>query len=90
MYEYESDYWGFNTASGKHCCNCLEAKYYRDDIIAGFNTASGKHCCNLTRNNSGQLSESAGFNTASGKHCCNYHENRKRYCTSNKFQYRKR
>ena len=75
MYEYESDYWGFNTASGKHCCNCLEAKYYRDDIIAGFNTASGKHCCN-SKNYSHDEYMDCRFNTASGKHCCNqpYHQ----------------
>ena len=38
---------GFNTASGKHCCNLIDA----GTIFSGlsFNTASGKHCCNIRR-----------------------------------------
>ena len=40
---------GFNTASGKYCCN-LD---FDDEGFApgfeGFNTASGKYCCNLLK-----------------------------------------
>ena len=41
---------GFNTASGKHCCNLLVNGHAVVDTRAGFNTASGKHCCNLSSN----------------------------------------
>ena len=36
---------GFNTASGKHCCNLPKIQLKRLKILS-FNTASGKHCCN--------------------------------------------
>ena len=39
--------YGFNTASGKHCCNLIEI--YIPPEVTSFNTASGKHCCNLLK-----------------------------------------
>ena len=42
----ETNLYGFNTASGKHCCN-PEMIGYVQNIIMRFNTASGKHCCNF-------------------------------------------
>ena len=39
-------YSGFNTASGKHCCNANALGYSNVEYNGGFNTASGKHCCN--------------------------------------------
>ena len=62
---------GFNTASGKHCCNwSINAELPLMLLYTGFNTASGKHCCNF--NYIKELTiEFESFNTASGKHCCN-------------------
>ena len=66
-----SPFMGFNTASGKCCCN-YDYRFCQNRLKGGFNTASGKHCCN---GGSQGLFELAmledGFNTASGKHCCN-------------------
>ena len=61
---------GFNTASGRHCCNLLQLTFSYYFSFPRFNTASGRHCCNLHNVNSieGKVS---GFNTASGRHCCN-------------------
>ena len=39
---------GFNTASGKYCCNRKEYAEQGVAIILSFNTASGKYCCNVT------------------------------------------
>ena len=36
---------GFNTASGKYCCNFESMVTF--DLPESFNTASGKYCCNL-------------------------------------------
>ena len=38
---------GFNTASGKCCCNDGKEVVYSTDVVGSFNTASGKCCCNL-------------------------------------------
>ena len=59
---------GFNTASGKYCCNLISIS--SADVIKSFNTASGKYCCNqlLLQTSVGLCSR---FNTASGKYCCN-------------------
>ena len=46
--EFGHHVFGFNTASGRCCCNVrknLEAKV--DMSKKGFNTASGRCCCNL-------------------------------------------
>ena len=37
---------GFNTASGKYCCNYALLLSYNEFSEKGFNTASGKYCCN--------------------------------------------
>ena len=37
---------GFNTASGRYCCNDLEYSVLPMTSAAGFNTASGRYCCN--------------------------------------------
>ena len=37
----------FNTASGKHCCNCIIKDERGLTKAVSFNTASGKHCCNF-------------------------------------------
>ena len=36
---------GFNTASGKYCCNDSDASLLASSS-GSFNTASGKYCCN--------------------------------------------
>ena len=36
---------GFNTASGKYCCNLFDTDAFAERINR-FNTASGKYCCN--------------------------------------------
>ena len=63
---------GFNTASGKHCCNEI-ISYMREKIevevsipqavstVATLQTIQ-ELCINIAES----------FNTASGKHCCNY------------------
>ena len=38
---------GFNTASGKHCCNINVDTFNSTDFMRRFNTASGRHCCNM-------------------------------------------
>ena len=60
---------GFNTASGKYCCN-LYPLYQTSLLIQRFNTASGKYCCNNLPVQFGTPTR-ARFNTASGKYCCN-------------------
>ena len=37
---------GFNTASGKYCCNVGDKLMTIQQGVQGFNTASGKYCCN--------------------------------------------
>ena len=37
--------YGFNTASGKYCCNKTATKFIGRQTNS-FNTASGKYCCN--------------------------------------------
>ena len=38
---------GFNTASGKRCCNNLDTTLDGSILLGrSFNTASGKRCCN--------------------------------------------
>ena len=39
------DFWSFNTASGKYCCNSYGVLFFFL-ILLCFNTASGKYCCN--------------------------------------------
>ena len=49
---------GFNTASGKHCCNSDAEEYMKGGDNDCFNTASGKHCCNhekIYRRTNGQF-----------------------------------
>ena len=38
-------WFGFNTASGKYCCNGRKGKQ-NEEVSNSFNTASGKYCCN--------------------------------------------
>ena len=79
---------GFNTASGKYCCN----SYSRicSSLLAGFNTASGKYCCNAENVKYVFSKKGACFNTASGKYCCNACGKLQFWATIAKFQYRKR
>ena len=37
---------GFNTASGRCCCNLKDEYLDKGQIDKGFNTASGRCCCN--------------------------------------------
>ena len=44
---------GFNTASGKYCCNSIGFIFTGEELSTCFNTASGKYCCNLYMLNKG-------------------------------------
>ena len=61
---------GFNTASGKYCCNVNNTVTLVVRDVTCFNTASGKYCCNDASDKQ-TLLVVARFNTASGKYCCN-------------------
>ena len=50
---------GFNTASGKYCCNFKLAD--TESNSDSFNTASGKYCCNKLQ----QLKETSGVKIVS-------------------------
>ena len=63
---------GFNTASGKYCCNYNKRVDKFGVVKDGFNTVNGKYCCNdayVDLNNIVRIKE--GFNTVNGKYCCN-------------------
>ena len=85
-------YLGFNTASGKYCCNKI--LLYSDVMMyfARFNTASGKYCCNCYLVSWMEKIAVCSFNTASGKYCCNPAEMGEGELISfhGRFQYRKR
>ena len=81
---------GFNTASGKHCCNSDAEEYMKGGDNDCFNTASGKHCCNQIKRFY-VIKLLFCFNTASGKHCCNgIKPGYKKLEAKSGFQYRKR
>ena len=68
---YENIYGGFNTASGKYCCNHGKILALKMSQYLSFNTASGKYCCNLLTMPKEVIFMAKSFNTASGKYCCN-------------------
>ena len=38
---------GFNTASGRYCCNDSIEHMFKMSVLFSFNTASGRYCCNM-------------------------------------------
>ena len=85
------DYTGFNTASGKYCCNWLEE--HRDiqkGILVSIPQAVSTVATCVKQNTSFTMSISS-FNTASGKYCCNIIKDANRNSDVDyEFQYRKR
>ena len=60
---------GFNTASGKHCCNSMGKRDVGDrnqvSIPQAVSTVATRKECAM------DIQTVQRFNTASGKHCCN-------------------
>ena len=62
---------GFNTASGKYCCNYKQ----RSNFIGTRNEVSIPQAVSTVATVAGRdgiVKRIYGFNTASGKYCCNY------------------
>ena len=63
---------GFNTASGRYCCNYYrQLRYRRFQNQVSIPQAVGTVA---TQNGEQDLSTSPCFNTASGRYCCNFKE----------------
>ena len=58
---------GFNTASGKRCCNVREVDNMIDNMIVSIPQAVSAVATPMFD----LLSDAGRFNTASGKRCCN-------------------
>ena len=59
---------GFNTASGKHCCNQLKVV----SRLGLLNVSIPQAVSTVATCESAKVDDVlTGFNTASGKHCCN-------------------
>ena len=78
---------GFNTASGKHCCNAAQVEVILMYIFVSIPQAVSTVATSIAASDSGR---SLRFNTASGKHCCNQQQRSQELKARELFQYRKR
>ena len=81
---------GFNTASGKCCCN-ENVTSLEEGVVAIVSIPQAVSAVATTHVTvAGTSYVGQGFNTASGKCCCNCQENQNSWTELLSFQYRKR
>ena len=81
--------YGFNTASGRHCCNEARAERLEAMMAVSIPQAVGTVATELHLV-ANYLNKIASFNTASGRHCCNEYNETIKGKVIVLFQYRKR